>query len=1177
MQTDAANTQALVPLDGIAQVAAANNNIRPANCQEILNLNHQSTDGTYTLYLNHHPDGAFSVFCLGMSTGTPAEYLPLTYTGETQNFSRAASGGAWSGVDVVTRFEKIGFNPKYMTVGIKGQLTKEIPFSVSTGHLVGAGHDFTSLGYAWAGSCITLRDSSGTANVDLRGTPFAMDPSVIFSFGGPDQSYYPGGSFKFSSQRQVVDLTGGGYCGRIAPAAPILLKHINAKVIVGRITDNDGNPMADVEVSAGPNSNTTTDSSGVYTLTNVFTGAYMVIPKKTGYIFSPPTRMVGMPPDAVGQDFTGTPTSLTISHIEVTQATQTITNSVPLIAGKPTFVRVYVSCAPGDQLPGVVMLRDEGPAGALGTSLAPFGGYIPTACSESLAAQRADLRKTFNFVLPNEWATGTITLRAEVGGVSRSDPFTFVPGKKLRIAWVSMPYLPPQPSPSHGPTPTPVALFPDQNKAAQGIAGLLAFYPVAHGDVTYVFQPGFEQKTTEVFTCTEDYCPADFQYLTTLNDFWNRMSREGQWVEGVAPDRLYGWVPKIAQGNLCGIADAIWADQSRIGRVAAGIDSCGGETLAHELGHILSDQGLRHTDNRPSAQDPNCVAKPAGPAPDYPVYPNLPLGSIGEWGMQIGEKDFSLLDPAQTYDFMSYCSPEWISPFNYNKLHQGFQPTATAVVARAAAAPQRQFLASGIVFSPAMTATLNPLFVITSTVPPDPDQGGAYCLELRGESNTTLDSRCFGLGFTNPETGDSIGTQGFSTVLPYPDGTQAVMLTHNGAEIAQVSASPGVPQVTLTYPNGGEIWQPTGTYSITWTADDTDNDMLHYALSFSTDNGVSWNPLVLETTETEWVVDASRFPGSSNARIRIEASDGFNTGVDVSDTSFSIMPKGPETFILTPQENITITLGTPLWLQGYAYDLEDGTLDDADLGWSSNRDGVLGTGGQVLANLSPGQHTVTFTATDSDSNAAAAQVSITVNVPPTEVQLSGPVTGFVQSAYVFTATVSPISTTLPLTYTWQASGQSQIVHSASWTDTVTYTWNSIGEQTIEVAASNSAGVVTTTHTITIGEAPTSTPTPTETPTSTPTETPTPTPTATDTPTSTPSPTPTSTATPTPTITPTSTPSPTNTPTRTPTATGTPTATPSPTPTASTTPTGTLTPTRTPTATIAKSHRNREFS
>ena len=60
--------------------------------------------------------------------------------------------------------------------------------------------------------------------------------------------------------------------------------------------------------------------------------------------------------------------------------------------------------------------------------------------------------------------------------------------------------------------------------------------------------------------------------------------------------------------------------------------------------------------------------------------------------------------------------------------------------------------------------------------------------------------------------------------------------------------------------------------------------------------------------------------------------------------------------------------GTPLFLNGYAYDLEDSTLGESALHWNSNRDGDLGTGSQVLVTLSPGQHVITLSAIDSDGN-----------------------------------------------------------------------------------------------------------------------------------------------------------------------------------------------------------------
>ncbi len=92
----------------------------------------------------------------------------------------------------------------------------------------------------------------------------------------------------------------------------------------------------------------------------------------------------------------------------------------------------------------------------------------------------------------------------------------------------------------------------------------------------------------------------------------------------------------------------------------------------------------------------------------------------------------------------------------------------------------------------------------------------------------------------------------------------------------------------------------------------------------------------------------------------------MNTGADESDAPFTVGRKGPQVFILAPEENGTVPPGTPLFLRGYAYDLEDGTLDGAALRWSSDRDGDLGTGSLVLVRLSAGPHRLTLSATDGD-------------------------------------------------------------------------------------------------------------------------------------------------------------------------------------------------------------------
>lgn len=213
--------------------------------------------------------------------------------------------------------------------------------------------------------------------------------------------------------------------------------------------------------------------------------------------------------------------------------------------------------------------------------------------------------------------------------------------------------------------------------------------------------------------------------------------------------------------------------------------------------------------------------------------------------------------------------------------------------------------------------------------------------------------------------------------------------------------------------------------------------------------------------------------------------------------------------------------------------------------------------------IDPGR---TIAQTRYDNDLASTEIR-TLPRPPAEVVISGPWEGATNESYTFTSHVQPITATMPLTYTWQATGQSVITHTGGLSDTASFAWSQTGAQTITVMAANVDGIVTATHRITITTAtPTPTATATLTPSPTASQTPTPTnsPTPTATSTRTPSPTPTATLTPSPTAS--RTPTPTN--SATPTSTSTPTATPTPTPThtPSPTPTSTLTPTATPTST-----------
>ena len=90
--------------------------------------------------------------------------------------------------------------------------------------------------------------------------------------------------------------------------------------------------------------------------------------------------------------------------------------------------------------------------------------------------------------------------------------------------------------------------------------------------------------------------------------------------------------------------------------------------------------------------------------------------------------------------------------------------------------------------------------------------------------------------------------------------------------------------------------------------------------------------------------------------------------------------------------------------------------------------------------------------------------------PPTNVTINGPVVGEVDTPYAFTAAVKPITAAQPITYFWQATGQSSVTHvSTGLSDTIIFSWTSgmTGAKWITTTATNAAGSASGTHLILI--------------------------------------------------------------------------------------------------------------
>jgi hypothetical protein len=91
----------------------------------------------------------------------------------------------------------------------------------------------------------------------------------------------------------------------------------------------------------------------------------------------------------------------------------------------------------------------------------------------------------------------------------------------------------------------------------------------------------------------------------------------------------------------------------------------------------------------------------------------------------------------------------------------------------------------------------------------------------------------------------------------------------------------------------------------------------------------------------------------------------------------------PVVTIVSPLPGLSITVGTSIALSGTAQDNEDGVLS-SKIKWTSNLDGLLGTGSSLSKTLTVGTHTVVATVTDSGglTRSASTQVIVTSLLSP---------------------------------------------------------------------------------------------------------------------------------------------------------------------------------------------------
>jgi hypothetical protein len=622
---------------------------------------------------------------------------------------------------------------------------------------------------------------------------------------------------------------------------------------------------------------------------------------------------------------------LVLNQVEITQSVQNSSNTVPMVAGRPTVARVYVTVSGVTEASNVIV---EASASRNGIPL-PGSPRRSDPRTVTTGVSRGNYASSFNLALPAEWLSGNVRLSIVVdpdnritevnetnNSLTQTLEFLAVPRLDLTIVPVQYTHTP------NGRTyPAPT-----RDTVSDWV---MRAYPI----------PGINVRLRAPISFTGD--------LRSGNE-WERLLdliTDVKLSDGAPSSRVYYGLIPIANGSdrwfSSGIAGIGWVGlRASVGLDLTGSTDAAGRLAAHEIGHNL---GRFHAPCGVSGD-------PRQPFP----YSNASIGP-DVYGLDISRaRVWSPVAPDTTKDLMSYCQPQWVSDFTYQGLLNNQRIYGASVMQSGAGYLVRAVLTDD-------GATLEPVYALDG-VTPDAPQRGEYTVELRDAAGALLASHAvaaveaegpyhYGEESVGHDHDHGHIYRRITAVVPTPAGPVASFrLIHNGVVIAERATDVVPPAVAAS----ATIARNNATWTLSWSNTSVP------ALVRYTHDGRRWTTLGVDLVGGRLSLNPQMLPGGGHGRFEIVLAD--SRGIIVVDgTPAAADDAQPQAWIDGPA---TLPVGAPLLLYGRASDRDDGALDDP--AWQVN--GVsVGTGQTVfLDNLAPGEYHVRLTARDSAGNVGYA-------------------------------------------------------------------------------------------------------------------------------------------------------------------------------------------------------------
>jgi hypothetical protein len=657
-----------------------------------------------------------------------------------------------------------------------------------------------------------------------------------------------------------------------------------------------------------------------------------------------------------------------IAGLEATQAIQlsnvtkqssgaAADNSVTLVEGKDTVVRVYPD-APRDlgsvasTLTGSLNYERWSGSIMIGSgTVSPING--PISAVPIARVDRGDPNQTLNFRVPGEACGDTMIFSVTIWDPAHSSDYVYTSliqtlvmnyreVGELRVHGVLIHWTGTALRGNPLDLPSPSAL-----QLVRILAQVLRMYPV----------PGFQYTGCEVMNWGESMLgPKGWQDLLAALAKLSFASGANAVYVGLLPADTPG-------GGILGYGATATDGSGKSVAVTSVYENDTGRALAQEMGH-----GFLGAGHVPCGSPPN-------PDTSYPNYGSFFRGSIGEYGFDTVAG--TIFNPRTVADFMSYCSPVWVSPYTWNNILNGLasgQYTEGAISSRASRVRRMvEMLLLDFQISRGGHVELHPSLHLST--PSDGESLGPessiYCVLLDGAESVLGEGRAHQTFPSDDPTGGQVR---YNAILPWsPDARKLAVYRHREC-LAKLEIAAEAPKIKINKLEfAGEGKKLAG---LRWSAEATQE--IRYIVRYTHDDGTTWRAVAADLEATHTTVDLDLLPGGEHCRFQIVGYAGMRTGTAESK-DFAVDMKPRTAIIVSPEPDQVFEQNDPVVLLGGGFSADRGSTLNADVVWTSRIDGYLGTGHHVVAtNLRPGRHWISVHVPDAQGAEATAGVYIEI-------------------------------------------------------------------------------------------------------------------------------------------------------------------------------------------------------